>query len=147
MRVLLVDDETEFVTTLAERLSLRGFTVDFATRATDALALVDQHPYDLAILDMKMPVTSGLELKALLTEKAPLLKFIFLTGHGSEKDRAEALRLGAFAYLNKPVEMENLVKTLKDAYKKKLDQGMVAAAFAEEGEFGTAQEIMDEKKK
>jgi len=72
---------------------------------------------------------------------------VILTGHGSEKDEAEAKRLGAFAYLQKPVEIERLVRTLKDAYKKKLEDSMVDAAFAEEGEFETAKEILDEKKK
>lgn len=114
MRVLLVDDETEFVTTLAERLSLRGFTVDFATRATDALALVDQHSYDLAILDMKMPVTSGLELKALLTEKSPLLKFIFLTGHGSEADYIAGSSESEY-YLVKPINIDTLITKMREA--------------------------------
>ena len=70
MRVLLVDDEAEFVTTLAERLTFRGFKVDYAIRALDALALAENNIYDLAVLDMKMPGTSGLELKGLL-EKMP----------------------------------------------------------------------------
>lgn len=114
MRVLLVDDEKEFVTTLAERLTLRGFTVDYAVRATDALALVDQHGYDLAILDMKMPVTSGLELKVLLTEKLPQLKFIFLTGHGSEDDYIAGSSVSE-CYLVKPITIETLITKMKEA--------------------------------
>ncbi len=71
---------------------------------------------------------------------------VILTGHGSEKDEAEARRLGAFAYLQKPVDMERLIKTLRDAYRKKMEDTMVAATFAEEGDFRTAKEIMEHKR-
>jgi len=77
----------------------------------------------------------------------PLVQVVMLTGHGSEKDEAEARRLGAFEYLQKPVPIETLVKVLKAAYKKKLENSMMAATFAEAGEFETAQKFMDEDKK
>ncbi len=75
------------------------------------------------------------------------MQVVILTGHGSEKDEIEARRLGAFAYLQKPVDIEKLVTTLKNAYKKKMEESMVAATFAEAGEFETAKEIIDEEKK
>jgi DNA-binding response OmpR family regulator len=116
MRVLLVDDETEFVTTLAERLSFRGFKVDYAIRAIDALALVEKNVYDLAVLDMKMPGTSGLELKGLLEKIQKELKFIFLTGHGSEADYVAGSSESS-SYLVKPVNIDILIAQMHAAVK------------------------------
>ncbi len=116
MRVLLVDDETEFVTTLAERLSLRGFKIDYATHAHDALALAEKNVYDLAVLDMKMPGTSGLELKGLLENIQQDLKFIFLTGHGSEADYAAGSSESA-CYLVKPINIDILIAKMHEAVK------------------------------
>jgi DNA-binding NtrC family response regulator len=77
----------------------------------------------------------------------PNIPVVILTGHGSEKDEREARRLGAFDYLQKPVDIEKLIGTLRKAYKRKLEDSMVAAAFAEEGDFRTAKEIVDGEKK
>jgi len=99
------------------------------------------------VLDLKMPGIDGMEVLRRVRQAYPQVQVVMLTGHGSEKDEAEARRLGAFAYLQKPVDIEKLVRTLKDAYKKKVEDAMVAATFAEEGEFQTAQDIMDEGKK
>lgn len=117
MRVLLVDDELEFVTTLAERLTLRGFKVDCATRGLDALALTEKNTYDLAVLDMKMPGTSGLELKGLLENIQKDLRFIFLTGHGSEADYVAGCSASA-CYLVKPVNIDTLIARMHEAVKK-----------------------------
>jgi DNA-binding response OmpR family regulator len=116
MRVLLVDDEQEFVTTLAERLSFRGFVVDYAIKATDALDLAGKNTYDLAILDMKMPGTSGLELKVLLEKAQQGMRFIFLTGHGSEADYVAGSSASA-CYLVKPVNIDTLISKMHEAVK------------------------------
>jgi DNA-binding response OmpR family regulator len=108
MRILLVDDEVEFVTTLAERLTLRGFAVDHSVTAAEAFDLAKRTRYDLAVLDMKMPGTSGLELQAQLAQLQPNLRFIFLTGHGSEDDYS-AGRQQADHYLVKPVDINVLI--------------------------------------
>ncbi len=114
MRLLLVDDETEFVTTLAERLIIRGFEVDYATKAIDALGFAEKNNYDLIVLDMKMPGTSGLELQGLLEKIRPKMKYIFLTGHGSEEDYA-AGSLQATHYLVKPVNITTLITKINEA--------------------------------
>jgi len=115
MKILLVDDEAELVSTLAERLSFRGIDADWATSAEDALSLSETETYDIALLDVKMPRVSGLELKKRLQEKWPEMKFIFLTGHGSEEDflvgMAEA---GVSYYLVKPINIEILVEKMKE---------------------------------
>ena len=86
MKVLLVDDEHELVSTLAERLSLRGIEADWAVSGEEALGLAEKNSYDVAVLDVKIPRISGLELKRRLNVTRPDMKFIFMTGHGSEDD-------------------------------------------------------------
>ena len=115
MRVLLVDDEMELVTTLAERLSIRGIETDWATNADDAMELVKAHAYDIAVLDMKMPGVNGLELMQMIAPVRPEMKYLFLTGHGSEQEYEEASSAGARFYLMKPVNIDALMEKLKEA--------------------------------
>jgi DNA-binding response OmpR family regulator len=115
MRVLLVDDEKELVTTLAERLSYRGIDAEWATNAEDALKLADAKTYDIALLDVKMPRISGIELKKRLKSKHTGMKFIFLTGHGSEDDfRAGTAETGTAYYLVKPIKIEALIEKMNE---------------------------------
>ena len=113
-RVLLVDDEEEFVSALAERLELRRFVVQLAFNGEQALGkLQDQEP-DFVVLDLKMPGMDGMEVLRRVRKHHPRVAVVMLTGHGSEKDRDEALRLGACAYLQKPVQIDELVRLIKD---------------------------------
>ncbi|EHJ49072.1 response regulator receiver protein [Solidesulfovibrio carbinoliphilus subsp. oakridgensis] len=114
MRLLLVDDESELVSALAERLTLRGIEADFATDGDAASELVRANPYDLAVLDMKMPGLSGLDLKKKLQRLRPGMRFIFMTGHGSEEDfRAGSSE--AAGYLVKPVRLDDLLAAVNQA--------------------------------
>ncbi len=146
-KVLMVDDEEDFVKALAERMKMRDLDSDVALNGEEALQLLqeDQVP-DVMVLDLKMPGIDGMEVLRRVRQAYPQVQVIILTGHGTEKDEEEAKRLGAFAYLQKPVELEKLIQTLKDAYKKKIEDSMMAAAFAEEGEFETARSFMEEDK-
>ncbi len=114
MNVLLVDDEEELVTTLAERLGFRGIHAQWATTAEQALELVQAQDFDIAVLDVKMPRVSGIELMGLLKEQVPDLRFIFLTGHGSEADFRQGYESGARFYLMKPLQLEALVEKLQE---------------------------------
>jgi DNA-binding response OmpR family regulator len=115
MRILLVDDEAELVSTLAERLSFRGIEADWVTTGEEALKRVEEQRYEVAVLDVKIPRISGLALKKLLGEKDPKLKFIFLTGHGSEEDFAiGSAEAGEAYYLIKPVDLALLIEKLKE---------------------------------
>lgn len=115
MCVLLVDDEKEFVSTLAERLALRGVQADWVTSAEEALARVEQSDYELAVLDVKMPHINGIELKRMLHQRCPAMQFIFMTGHGSEQDfRAGSSEAGAAYYLVKPVRIEELMQKMRE---------------------------------
>jgi DNA-binding response OmpR family regulator len=112
MRVLLVDDEEELVTALAERLSYRGIEADWSTTGSRALELAEANAYDLAVLDVKMPNLSGIELKRRLEKTRPGMKYIFLTGHGSEEDfRAGSAE--ASHYLVKPLDIDSLIETMR----------------------------------
>jgi len=115
MKVLLVDDEKELVSTLAERLALRDIEADWVTTCEEAIKSVESKRYDVAVLDVKMPRMSGIELKKKLEEKTPDLKYIFITGHGSEDDFITASsETGAEYYLVKPVNIDELIRKMKE---------------------------------
>lgn len=114
MKALLVDDEEKFVSRLAERLRLRGFETDWATAWDEALAKVEGKRYDIIVLDMKMPSMSGIDLKKRIEKMDSKVKFIFVTGHGSEKDY-EILCSEAFCCIIKPFKIETLVEKITQA--------------------------------
>ena len=146
-KVLLVDDEEEFVKALSERLQIRDVGSDMAFDGEAALEMVQGQEPDVMVLDLKMPGIDGMEVLRRVRKAYPKVQVIILTGHGTDKDAEEARRLGAYAYLQKPVNLEELLLTMKKAYKKKLEDVMVAATFAEAGDFKTAREVMEKKKK
>ena len=113
MKVLLIDDEEELISTLAERLSFRGIDADWVTNGEEALKKAELRCYDLAVVDVRMPKMSGFALKKRMAEKCPGLKFIFMTGHGSEDDYKEgAAEAGATYYLVKPLNIELLIEKI-----------------------------------
>jgi DNA-binding response OmpR family regulator len=144
---MLVDDEHEFVKALAERLEMRDLPPDKAYSGEEALEKVARGEPDVMILDLKMPGIDGMEVLRQIRKAYPGVQVIMLTAHGTDKDEDEAMRLGAYAYLQKPVALDVLVKTMRQAYQKKMEDVMVAATFAEAGDFKTAVEIMEEDKK
>lgn len=117
-KVLLVDDETEFVQTLSERLQMREFGTAVAYNGEEAISMVKEEEPEVMVLDLRMPGIGGLDVLKKLKEEHPEVEVIILTGHGTEKDRELAMGLGAFAYLEKPVDIELLSKTMKEAYEK-----------------------------
>jgi DNA-binding response OmpR family regulator len=145
-KVLLVDDEEEFVKTLGERLELRGMAPDTAFTGEAALQRIAEEQPDIMILDIKMPGIDGMEVLRRVRKAYPRIQVIMLTAHGTEKDQDEAERLGAFAYLRKPVDLELLTKTMRAA-SQRLETLSMAAAFAEAGDPETAKQILEEAKK
>lgn len=117
MRVLLVDDEDEMVTALAERLSLRGIEADWVSSGEDAIARVTHKKYDIVVLDVKMPGMSGLETMEQVQKLQPETKVIFLTGHGSVSDFNSCIEAGACFYLMKPTNIDVLVEKMNEALK------------------------------
>ena len=115
IRVLVVDDEEEFVQALVERLKLRGFDATGFTSGKNALEHMAKEAFDVALIDVRMPGFGGLDVVADMKRRWPNRKVILLTGHGSAEDAERGLRLGALHYLMKPVKIEQLVELLKQA--------------------------------
>ena len=117
LKVLLVDDEQEFVTTLAERLELRGMHVEIATDGEMALSLIETDPPQVVVLDVMMPGLGGMEVLERIKTMDPNIQVILLTGHGATKDGIKGMQLGAFDYLIKPVDIDELIEKLNEAAK------------------------------
>jgi CheY-like chemotaxis protein len=117
-KVLLVDDEQEFVQTLSERLYMREIGSAVVYDGEQALSLVKEDEPEVIVLDLRMPGIDGIEVLKRLKREHPAVEVIILTGHGSDKDRDVCLELGAFAYLEKPVDLDLLQQTMREAYDK-----------------------------
>lgn len=122
-KLLLVDDEREFVQTLSERLLIRDMGSAVAYDGESALDMIHEDEPEVMILDLKMPGIDGIEVLRRVKQKRPEIEIIILTGHGSEDDRRICMELGAFAYLQKPVDIDLLSDTLKKA-KEKMKSGI-----------------------
>ena len=117
-KVLLVDDEKDFVLTLSERLEMRDMAPAVAYDGEQALDILKEKEPEVIVLDLKMPGIDGIEVLRRVKKEHPAVEVIILTGHGSEKDRELCMQLGAFAYLEKPVDIETLSLNMKTAYEK-----------------------------
>jgi CheY-like chemotaxis protein/cytidylate kinase len=117
-KLLLVDDEREFVQTLSERLLMRDVGSAVAYDGESALSLIDDEEPEVMILDLKMPGIDGIEVLRKVKQDRPDIEVIILTGHGTEEDRKLCMELGAFAYLQKPVDIDVLSDTLNRANEK-----------------------------
>ena len=115
LSVLLVDDEEDFVNTLAERLLMRNIAPHVALNGEQAIQMLQNHRFDVMVLDLKMPGMDGLEVLRSVRINHPRVQVIILTGHGSEKDEEAARRLGAYDYLQKPVSIDELLEALHHA--------------------------------
>ena len=125
-RVLLVDDEVEFIETLLKRLKKRKLDVYGVYSGEEALEFLKSHPVDIVVLDMKMPGMNGLETLRQIKRESPLVEVIMLTGHANMEVAIEGMELGAFDYLMKPMDIDELLYKLQDAFKKKtLQEGRI----------------------
>jgi two-component system response regulator CpxR len=118
MKVLMVDDEREYVEALSERLRTRKLPSQVVYDGEQALAVLENEPPEVMVLDLKMPGIDGIEVLRRVKRDYPQVEVIILTGHGSEREKELADKLGAFAYLQKPVDIDVLARTMRDAYKK-----------------------------
>lgn len=119
-RVLLVDDERDFVETLAMRLTTRGLKVEVAENGEQAMQMVEERPFDAILLDLAMPGMDGIETLTRLRELSPDSQVILLTGHATVKKATEAMRLGALDLLEKPVDIKELVEKIEEAATNKM---------------------------
>lgn len=117
-KILLVDDEKEFVHALSERLQTRSMQPAIAYNGEEALSMMEADQPDVMVLDLKMPGIDGLEVLRVVKQKHPDTEVLILTGHGSDAEELLAAQLGAFAYLRKPVDIDVLTNEMKKAYSK-----------------------------
>lgn len=115
LRLMFVDDEEELVSALVERLELRGIDAMGVTSGDEALQHLREEHFDVVVIDVKMPGIGGLEVLRTISRRHPDVKVILMTGHGSAEDSEIGHRLGAVAYLQKPVELEDLLATIEQA--------------------------------
>jgi len=117
---LLIDDEIPFVETMTKRLTKRNFSISSSFSGADALKHLEKNSdVEVVILDVKMPGMDGIETLKIIKQKFPLVEVIMLTGHGTIESAIEGMKLGAFDYLLKPCDMEQLVAKVSEAAVKK----------------------------
>ena len=115
LRVLVIDDEEELVSTLIERLLLRDIAADGAVTGVDALKRIREKEFDVVVLDVKMPGMDGLELLRKIKIMRPQVHVILLTGRGSARESQVGIAEGAFDYLIKPIDIEDLIGKMREA--------------------------------
>jgi DNA-binding NtrC family response regulator len=120
IKLLLVDDEIDFLQTIAERLALNGFDVITASTGREAIASAENNLFDVAVVDFQMPGMAGTQVLKTLKERHRYLGIIMLTGHATIDSAVESTKLGAFKYLEKPYNFEKLVEFIKEAYEDRL---------------------------
>ena len=116
---LIVDDEEEFLATVMKRLKKRNVNVKGAKSGEEALQILEQQPVDVIVLDVRMPGMDGIQTLREIKKRFPLVEVVMLTGHASMEVAIEGMELGAFDYLMKPADIDELLYKLQDAYKKK----------------------------
>ena len=119
-KVLLVDDESEFLEVMQERLGSRGIDVDTSQSPDDAIAQISRESYDAVILDLQMPGMDGIEALKQMKAKRPELQIILLTGHGSVETGVEAIKLGAMDFIEKPADLATISEKIKKAKETKM---------------------------
>ena len=115
IKLLLVDDEEGYVNVLSRRMAKRNFEVTSAFSGTEAIEAIRRQDFDVAVLDLKMEDMDGIEVLKIFKKVCPSMEVIMLTGHGSEQAARDGLSLGAFAYLTKPCDLDDLVNKIRQA--------------------------------
>jgi two-component system, OmpR family, response regulator len=118
-RVLLADDEVAFTNNIAKLLTKRGYEVTVVNDGENAVRVVEEQDFDVAILDLKMPGIDGIETLRQVKRRRPFLEVIMLTGHGSVESGIQGMNLGAFDYAMKPILLDDLLEKIAEAYQRK----------------------------
>jgi DNA-binding NtrC family response regulator len=118
-KVLVVDDETDFLKTLVNRLDKRNLEVRGVESGEKALEILNERIFDVVILDVKMPGMDGVDVLREIKRKWPLIEVIMLTGHASVESGIEGMRRGAFDYIMKPTDIDDLMDKMRKAFEKK----------------------------
>ena len=144
IKVLLVDDEEDFVNTLSQRLKMRELTVTTVYDGEQALARVKSEEPDVMVLDLKMPGLQGMDVLKEIRKDYPNIQVIILTGHGTRRDEEQSRRLGGFDFLTKPTDIETLMERIGEAHADKIARMMTAIDFGGESELDISRTIIRE---
>ena len=128
-KILVVDDEDDFRETIVKRLQKRKMSAQGAESGGKALELIEAEPFDVVVLDVKMPGLDGIDTLREIKKRKPLIEVILLTGHASMESGIEGMKLGAYDFVMKPANLEELIEKMRQAYEKKV----VSEAQALEG--------------
>ncbi len=120
IKLLMVDDEVKFLESISKRLVLKNFDVTTAVNGKEAIESAEKGFFDVAVVDFQMPGMDGTQVLRTLKEKHKYLEIIMLTGHATVDSAVECTKLGAFKYLEKPYDFENLVEAIQEAYEARL---------------------------
>ena len=123
IKVLLVDDETDFVNTLALRLKMRNLVVGTAYDGAEALLRLKEDEPDVVVLDLNMPGMYGMDVLAAAKKTHPQIQVIILTGHGSDRDEEEARGIGCCDFINKPADINHLEQRIRRAFQRRHETG------------------------
>ena len=118
-KILIVDDEVVFTTNMGKLLTNRGYKVTSANSGDAAIQLLEKENFDVVVLDLKMPGMDGLATLKEIKKLGLFTETLILTGHGSVDTALEAIKLGAYDYLTKPCEIEDLVGKIEGAWQRK----------------------------
>jgi DNA-binding NtrC family response regulator len=116
IKVLIADDEKEFIETLAKRLEMRDFAVTTVSSGDAAIEIAEKINFDVIILDVQMPEINGIDALKKIKERTPLTPVIMLTGEATVENAIQGMKLGAFDFLIKPTDTERLSEKIKQAY-------------------------------
>ena len=119
LKVLMVDDETEYRETVIKRMTKRGVDINGAGSGSEALNMLGQSGYDIVLLDVRMPEMDGIETLREIKQRHPLVEVLMLTGHANMEVAIEGMELGAFDYLMKPIDIDELIYKIQDADQKR----------------------------
>ena len=120
INLLFVDDEEDFLRSITKGLEVRDFNVIAVKRGDEAIDSARKHPFDIALVDLKMPGIDGEQTLQVLKKEHEWMEVVILTGHGSMDSAVQLAKSGAYSYLQKPCEWDKLVEVLTQAYKKKV---------------------------
>lgn len=120
IKVLVVDDELDFLETIVKRLERRGLSAKGVSSGKSALDYLESHEVDVVILDVRMPGMDGIDVLKEIVTKWPKTQVILLTGHGSIEAGMKGLELGAYDYVLKPAKLEDIIKKIHQAYERKV---------------------------
>lgn len=119
IRLLLVDDEEDFLDLFVKRFSKKGFSVHGVNRGLEALKYLEGNKVDVIILDVKMPGMDGIETLKEIKKRYSVVEVIMLTGHGSIESGIQGMSYGAYDYVMKPFDTDDLIKKINEAYDRK----------------------------